>query len=178
MNYIIYKTTKLINGKFYIGKHAQELKPYEFDGYLGSGLRISKSIEKYGKDNFVRETLFVFSNENECYLKEKEILKEFYGKEDCYNLTNGGRGGGSQPKTEEHKERIRKGLKGKIRSKKHRENLSKSLKGIKPTEEQKRKNSESNKKVIKTPEWNKKNSDAHKGISKPQWVREKISRGQ
>lgn len=50
-NYIIYKTTNLVNGKFYVGQHYQ--KSSEFDGYLGSGIKILNAIKKYGKENFI-----------------------------------------------------------------------------------------------------------------------------
>ena len=36
MFYIIYKTTNLVNNKFYIGKHQQHIDPHQFDGYYGS----------------------------------------------------------------------------------------------------------------------------------------------
>ena len=48
---IIYKTTNLVNGKIYIGFYSGDRK-----SYLGSGVLIKKSIKKYGKDSFKRET--------------------------------------------------------------------------------------------------------------------------
>jgi hypothetical protein len=62
MFYIVYKTINLVNNKFYIGKHTQNLDPYQFDGYYGSGSQIINAVKKYGKENFIRETLFVFDN--------------------------------------------------------------------------------------------------------------------
>lgn len=35
MNYIVYKTTNLINGKIYVGVH--RTNPDIFDGYIGCG---------------------------------------------------------------------------------------------------------------------------------------------
>ena len=45
----IYETTNLINNKKYIGKRtSKKFLP----NYLGSGVLITKAIEKYGKENF------------------------------------------------------------------------------------------------------------------------------
>jgi len=43
---IIYKTTNLINGKYYIGKDK-----YNNPSYLGSGFILYQAIKKYGKEN-------------------------------------------------------------------------------------------------------------------------------
>lgn len=96
MKYIVYKTTNLISGKIYIGHHKQNNKfdPYEFDGYLGSGKLLKEAIEKYGENNFIRETLFVFDNKKECIGKEKELVnEEFVISRNNYNLMVGGEGG-------------------------------------------------------------------------------------
>ena len=82
--YIVYKTTNLINGKIYIGKHVQE-DTHEFDGYLGSGTAMKYAIKKYGKINFVRETLSVFNNESECLGEEARYISE-YADQDGYNI--------------------------------------------------------------------------------------------
>jgi hypothetical protein len=93
MFYIVYKTINLVNNKFYIGKHTQNLDPYQFDGYYGSGSQISNAVKKYGKENFIRETLFVFNNEADCLLKEEEMVAPHLGKPYCYNMRSGGIGG-------------------------------------------------------------------------------------
>ena len=87
MFYIIYKTTNTINNKFYIGKHQTTNLD---DGYLGSGKLLKRAIEKYGKDNFIREILHVFDNEQDMNNKEKELVVV---SEDTYNLCEGGQGG-------------------------------------------------------------------------------------
>jgi hypothetical protein len=93
MFYIVYKTINLVNNKFYIGKHRQTIDPHQFDGYYGSGPQIQHAVRKYGKDNFIRETLFVFENEAECLLKEEETVAPHLGKSYCYNMRSGGIGG-------------------------------------------------------------------------------------
>ena len=91
MLYIIYKTINLINNKFYIGKH--QCSTLE-DGYLGSGVALKEAITKYGKENFKREILFIFDNEVDMNLKEKELVTiDLVNDPNCYNLTVGGEGG-------------------------------------------------------------------------------------
>lgn len=87
MYYTIYRITNKINGKFYIGKHqTKDLK----DGYMGSGKLIKRAIRKHGVENFSKEILFVFDNEEDMNSKEKELV--VIG-EDSYNLCEGGNGG-------------------------------------------------------------------------------------
>jgi uncharacterized protein YlzI (FlbEa/FlbD family) len=91
MHYIIYETTNLINGKKYIGKHKTSNLD---DNYLGSGLYLQKSIQKYGRENFERKVLFVFDNENEMEEKEKELVNsELIRNDQYYNISLGGQGG-------------------------------------------------------------------------------------
>jgi len=93
MFYIVYKTINLVNNKFYIGKHRQTIDPHQFDGYYGSGSQIINAVKKYGKENFIRETLFVFDNESNCLLKEEETVAPHLGRPYCYNMRSGGIGG-------------------------------------------------------------------------------------
>ncbi|MEX0595071.1 MAG: GIY-YIG nuclease family protein [Candidatus Paceibacterota bacterium] len=87
MFYTIYKTTNLINNKFYIGKYqTQNIN----DGYLGSGKLLKRAIKKYGLDNFKKEIILECSNEQEMNLAEKILVVI---DEMSYNLTDGGRGG-------------------------------------------------------------------------------------
>jgi len=91
MFYTIYKTTNKINGKFYIGKHkTKDLN----DNYMGSGKQLKYAIKKYGIDNFEKEILYVFSDEQEMNDKEAELVTEDFVKQnDNYNLCIGGKGG-------------------------------------------------------------------------------------
>lgn len=95
--YILYKTTNLINGRYYIGKHKQDTE--EFDGYLGSGHLLKKAIEKYGKENFIRETIEIFDSESECYDAEERVLSDLWAdRNSCYNIAPGGCSGFSHLK--------------------------------------------------------------------------------
>lgn len=104
MNYIVYKTTNIINNKIYIGVH--RTNPDIFDGYIGCGVtkkdqkkKINKglpaAVKKYGYQNFKRETLFIFEDSEEgkrlAYEKEAELVNvEFVKRIDTYNLSVGG----------------------------------------------------------------------------------------
>ena len=91
MHYIIYETTNLINGKKYIGKHKTSNLD---DNYLGSGLYLQKSIQKYGRENFERKILFVLDNESEMEEKEKELVNsDLICNDQYYNISLGGQGG-------------------------------------------------------------------------------------
>ncbi|MDX8383315.1 MAG: GIY-YIG nuclease family protein [Ghiorsea sp.] len=86
--YLIYQTTNKINGKYYIGQH--KTKNIN-DRYLGSGTILKRSIKKYGKQNFVREILFIYDNFAEMDNKEREIVnEEFINRSDTYNMVQGG----------------------------------------------------------------------------------------
>lgn len=105
MNYIVYKTTNLINGKIYVGVH--RTNPDIFDGYIGCGVckkdqkkkrerGFPAAVKKYGYENFKRETLFIYSDTKEgfeaAYKKEEEIVTiDFVKDSKTYNLTTGGK---------------------------------------------------------------------------------------
>ena len=89
--HFIYKTTNLINGKYYYGMHSTNNLN---DGYYGSGKRLRYSINKYGKDNHIVEKIEFFDNRKDLIKKEKEIvtLNEIT-KSECMNIMVGGQGG-------------------------------------------------------------------------------------
>ena len=111
MKYIVYKTTCLINGKYYIGKHQTE-NPDIFDGYLGNSVWVNRNdklknpefpfhfaVKKYGVKNFKRETLFIFDTAKEAFAKEAELVNEdFIKRDDNYNVVVGGKGGKQLPR--------------------------------------------------------------------------------
>ena len=90
-HYLVYKTTNLVNGKIYIGKHETDNLD---DGYIGSGNLLKRAIEKYGHENFKREILFECSSKEEMDAKEAELVNEdFLKRKDVYNIKLGGEGG-------------------------------------------------------------------------------------
>lgn len=103
--HIVYKTTNLINGKWYIGKHTTDNIE---DGYLGSGQHLKSAIKKYGKENFTREILVFCDSEEEAYIKEAELVTmEVVNDPNSYNKMPGGEGGQKRLTNEELKEHKR-----------------------------------------------------------------------
>ena len=90
MLYIVYKTTCIINNKFYIGSHKTNDVN---DGYIGSGIIFWRAVEKYGKENFKREVHTVFDNKKEMFDLEHELVAKEKSNPLCYNIKEGGCGG-------------------------------------------------------------------------------------
>jgi len=96
---VIYKTTNLINGKYYIGKDSKNSK-----NYLGSGIAIKKAIKKYGKENFKKEIICECKNLVELNKKEKEIITSKIIEDPLsYNMILGGVGGSKKGKKNPNK---------------------------------------------------------------------------
>ena len=87
--YIVYKSTNLINERYYVGVHRTD-DPN--DSYMGSGPLIRKAIKKYGRENFKKEILYSYDDKEPAYDMEKEILEESLNDPLCYNLNPGGKG--------------------------------------------------------------------------------------
>ena len=100
MHYLIYKTTNLLNGMFYIGKHKTKNKN---DGYFGSGTYLLKAVELYGRHNFKTEILFECKDQNEMEEKERELVDHsLLSRLDTYNIVKGSlTRNGNKPKSED-----------------------------------------------------------------------------
>jgi hypothetical protein len=95
MNYIVYKTTNLLNGRFYVGVHNSESTRY-----LGSGDLLKSAIKKYGRKNFIRETLVECGNDSEeAYSIEALLVKTQKEDPRSYNIEPGGKGNSNLGKT-------------------------------------------------------------------------------
>jgi hypothetical protein len=89
--YTVYQITDLLNGKIYIGKHETTNLN---DKYMGSGKILTRTQKKHGLENFKKDILFIFDNEEEMNSKEAELVSEaFCLREDTYNICPGGKGG-------------------------------------------------------------------------------------
>ena len=93
MNHYVYEITNLVNGKKYIGKRSCKCA-IEEDKYMGSGILISKSIKKYGKENFRKDILEICNSEEMAFEREKYWIKHYNAVEsrEFYNIKDGGEG--------------------------------------------------------------------------------------
>lgn len=144
---IIYRTTNLVNGRMYIGKHVvSEDYDGSFDGYLGSGTLLKRAINFYGEDKFMRETLKECFSEEELCLEEEKFLRENHCAENpvYYNQINsnylGGRCSGYKH-SDETKEKIRESSIKRGISDETREKMLVSRQGIHPIQSEEKKNS-------------------------------------
>jgi group I intron endonuclease len=133
--WILYRTTNLLNFKIYVGVH-KVADTTRSKKYLGSGDQIRAAIKKYGRENFIRETLAEFSSCADVYDAEAKLVnQEFVNRDDTYNICLGGRGGVNL--TEEMKNKLRIANTGKKASPEAIAKMIKSRTGQVRTEESK-----------------------------------------
>lgn len=102
----IYITINMVNGKKYIG---QKIFKYNWKDYLGSGILLLRSLDKYGKDNFYKEIIAVAYSKEELDQLEMEFIKNHNAVEspEYYNISSGGAGGNLGIHfSQEHKNKI------------------------------------------------------------------------
>lgn len=88
--HFIYKTTNLLNSKYYIGMHSTDDLE---DGYMGSGKRLWYSRKKHGDENHSIEILEYCNDRKELRKREEEIVNdELINENLCMNLVKGGGG--------------------------------------------------------------------------------------
>lgn len=121
--HFVYRTNCIKTGKYYLGMHStNDLN----DGYLGSGIRLKASIQKYGFDKHTREIFEWCANRELLEKREAEIItEERLNDPSCLNIAYGGQGGKIVEFTHEHRRKISESLVGNQRSKKKRTNETK-----------------------------------------------------
>jgi group I intron endonuclease len=166
---IIYKTTNLINGKFYVGQDSKNNPEY-----YGSGTIFKLALKKYGKENFQKEIVEYCSTQEELNEREKYWIKETKAIELGYNLAQGGFGVSNM--SDEIKKKISKSKKGKklILTDEQRLQYSLRMKNRKISDETRKKLSKANKGKKLSQEHRKKLSESHKGIKLTEEQKRKI----
>lgn len=142
----IYETTCIPTGKKYIGMHkwnGESIDP----NYFGSGLRILRAIEKYGKKNFTCKILEWCASREELLEREAYYISEVRApiSEEYYNIQDGGCGGHSeyykQPITQKMLDALEAG-RHLPASEKQRKQLAERRRGILVSESTRKKLSE------------------------------------
>lgn len=112
--YYIYLSTNKINGKIYIGQRGINGLIEKDINYIGSGGHFTSSVKKYGKGNFKKQILEIFSFISQEYTNERESYWiDFYksnNKEIGYNKTTGGQYCVGMQHNQETKDSIRYSL--------------------------------------------------------------------
>ena len=121
--HIIYKTTCLVTGRYYIGMHSTDDLE---DGYIGSGQVLWKSIKKYGKEQHTFVILEHHPSRERLALREEELVNPDTLKDPlCMNLRTGGTGNyPGRPTTDETRAKLSVSLKGKKRTDETRVKMS------------------------------------------------------
>ena len=119
----IYKRVCVITNNYYVGMHSTSNLE---DGYKGSGVRLRRSLKKYGDENHTFEILEFLEDRDSLKKREREIVNEELIQDTlCMNLKTGGEGGWpilfgenngffGKTRTEEHKNSMLLGLKSKF----------------------------------------------------------------
>lgn len=93
-HHVIYKTTCLVTGRYYIGMHSTDDLG---DGYIGSGKRLWQSIKKHGAEQHVCEVLEHLPSRQALRSREAELVnEELLNDMLCMNIALGGEGGWEQ----------------------------------------------------------------------------------
>lgn len=126
---IIYKTTNLINGKFYVG-----LDTKNDPNYLGSGLLLKKAIQRYGREQFRKEILEECKTVEE--LRDREIFwinkLSAQNPNVGYNVADGGLGGDTftnNPNKSQIRKKLRKNHSAETKEKISKNNWNSKTKG-------------------------------------------------
>jgi len=132
--FTVYKITCLLNQKNYIGYTKNNIETRLKEHFKTANNRkntknkFSNAILKYGKHNFIVESLYQTLFKDDALEKEILFIKEFKSNEIGYNSTLGGECGGKKGRklSKEHKEKLRIANKNKIVSEETKKLISKN----------------------------------------------------
>lgn len=105
--YTVYKITNLINNKIYIGLTKKTIEMRMMDHHK-RGYALTDAIKKYGKENFIIESLETGLSKTEAAEREKVHIKRLNStvKGVGYNMTWGGDGVSVVERTDEYKRKL------------------------------------------------------------------------
>ena len=179
----IYKLVCNTNGKIYIGKSTNIYKRINrhknSPNCIDNRYLLQNAIIKHGWDSFSVEILEIFENfkssdDNEYLLDRESYYIRHFESNDLdkgYNICEYSTDTGGKPLSEDHKEKIRKSLLGRVFTEDHKEKIRRSQLGKKLTDECKeklkeintgKKHSEETKEKIRNARLGKKHSDETK----------------
>lgn len=91
MKHYIYRITRILDSKFYIGMHTAKSLA---NSYMGSGKRIRLSIKKYGREAHIKEIIACALTRSDLqHLEKMFVSEEVLSDPNCLNLKVGGSGG-------------------------------------------------------------------------------------
>lgn len=127
--YTVYRTTCLLNEKYYVGAHkTRDLN----DGYLGSGKYLKNAIKKHGVSSFKKEIIATLETEREMYDLERRLVAKCLGDPLSYNLRDGGAGGWTYVNESVNTpEKKRRSSLGRQHSEETKNKISKGNRGLK-----------------------------------------------
>lgn len=144
----VYSLVNTIDGKRYVGSSVQiKTRLYKHNYHLRKGNHHCKHLQNafnlYGEDAFTTETVLLCDKVNLEYY-EQVVMDYFRTETGLYNMQPEAYTPRNSRLSQEHKDNISKGLKGRPKTKEHNEAVSKALSGRKghrtpKTEEQKAK---------------------------------------
>ncbi len=131
----LYQITNNLNGRIYIGRRSTDIEPH-LDNYMGSGVQITRAINKYGIENFTKEIVhYCETFEELCALEFIIVNEKFINKPETYNLKVGGLYGHNL--SEETKNKISETSKLRVTSESTKKKLRLAKVGFKNPESQK-----------------------------------------
>lgn len=84
----LYKITNKLTGQYYYGIHSTKTLD---DGYMGSGIKIKEAIKQLGVDNFIKEYIEFFEDDDSLRNAERKLVNaNLLSDPLCYNIAPGG----------------------------------------------------------------------------------------
>jgi hypothetical protein len=84
----LYKITNILTNQYYYGIHSTKKLD---DGYMGSGRKIKEAIKQHGVNNFIKEYIEFFNDDESLKEAERKLVNaKLLSDPMCYNIAPGG----------------------------------------------------------------------------------------